>query len=270
MKLLTPMTNNAKTAKGQLDEYHGAILHLAPADLSGHNTCPASSQGCRAACLNTAGRGGMFKRGENTNAIQEARIRKTVLFFEHRELFMSQLIDDIGLLIEQAHKHNKRPVVRLNGTSDIAWESVLIDGFLNLFEYFPTVQFYDYTKMPMRLVTNRWDNYHLTFSQSESNHSIVAKLAKQGHNVAVVFRNELPEFYLGRPVIDGDSNGDFRFLDAAGVIVGLKAKGRAKKDESGFVVESPSFYLSQLDELQGTSDWYNVDENLKQFDEVAE
>jgi hypothetical protein len=270
MKLLTPMISNAKTAKSQLDQYHGALLHLAPANVSGYNTCPAASTGCKAACLNTAGRGGMFKRGESTNAIQQARIRKTVMFFEQRELFMSQLIDDIGLLIEQAYKQNKRPVVRLNGTSDIAWESVLIDGFANLFEYFPTVQFYDYTKLPMRVVGNRWDNYHLTFSQSESNHSIVSKLASQGHNVAVVFRAELPEFYLGRRVIDGDSNGDFRFLDERGVIVGLKAKGPAKRDESGFVVESPSHYTQLLEDTQGTVEWYNVDDIMKQFDGVVE
>lgn len=269
MKLITPMINNAKTAKSQLNEYHGAILHLAPAELSGYNTCAGSSKGCRAACLNLAGRGGMFRVGETTNTIQQARIRKTRLLFESQELFMKQLIDDIGLLIFQARKQNKQPVVRLNGTSDIPFESILIDGFCNIFEYFPMVQFYDYTKLPMRAVGNRWDNYQLTFSKHESNQSIVNRLLNNTNvNIAVVFSDELPEYYLGRRVIDGDTNGDFRFLDDTGVIVGLKAKGPAKRDQSGFVVSSPSAYSELLNEANGNIDWYAIDEQLKQFDEV--
>jgi hypothetical protein len=267
MKLLTPMINNAKTAKGNLDNYHGAILHLAPAELSGYNTCAGSSKGCRAACLNTAGRGGMFKKGERTNAIQEARKRKTRLLFENQAEFMSQLVDDIGLLVCQAEKLGKRAVVRLNGTSDIPWESIKIDGFANIFEYFPLVQFYDYTKLPMRAVGNRWENYQLTFSKHEANDSVVSKLIKNSSvNIAVVFSRELPEYYLGRKVIDGDTNGDFRFLDDSNVIVGLKAKGPAKRDDSGFVVTSPSVLLKQAGELNGTMDYFEIDNQLKVFD----
>ena len=38
------------------------------------------------------------------------------------------------------------------------------------------------------------------------------------------------------PVINGDKT-DMRFKDPVGVIVGLKAKGKARKDTSGFVID---------------------------------
>jgi hypothetical protein len=226
MKLLT--IGNAKTVKGEARGYLTFILHLAPARLSGYNVCPGASAGCIAGCLNTAGRGGMFKRGENTNAIQEARIRRTRFFFEDREAFMRALVSDVRKGIKQAERKGLIPVFRLNGTSDIRWESVEVDGFRNIMEAFPTIQWYDYTKL-----TNRRhlpSNYHLTFSRSETN------VIPDGMNVAVVFQS-LPETFAGRPVINGDDT-DLRFLDPTGVIVGLKAKGRAKKDTSGFVVRT--------------------------------
>lgn len=268
MQLLTPMINNAKTAKSNLNEYHGAILHLAPAMVSGYNTCKGSSKGRRAACLNLAGRGGMFRKGETTNSIQQARIRKTRLLFENQPEFLRQLIDDIGLLVYQANKAGKQAVVRLNGTSDVEWESILIDGFCNIFEYWPTVQFYDYTKLPLRIRTcQQWSNYHLTFSKSESNDAIVNRIiSSSGANVAVVFSHELPEYYLGRKVIDGDSNGDFRFLDAPNSIVGLKAKGPARKDSSGFVVTSPSQLIEYARQANGTTDYYYWDNLLRMFE----
>ena len=226
MKLLS--TGNPKLMKGEKQGYLSFVLHLAPSKLSGYNTCPMASNGCAAACLNTAGRGGMFRKGETTNAIQNARIRKTVQFFENRDTFMGELVKDITLAIKQAAKKNMTPVFRLNGTSDIRWETVAVDGNRNVMEMFPTVQFYDYTKL-----ANRRDlpsNYHLTFSRSESNeHTIPADM-----NVAVVF-DVLPDTFLGRPVVNGDDT-DLRFLDPQGVVVGLKAKGKAKKDPSGFTV----------------------------------
>ena len=226
LKLLS--TGNPKLMKGEKQGYLSFVLHLAPSILSRFNTCPMASNGCAAACLNTAGRGGMFKRGENTNAIQEARIRKTRQFFNDRETFMAQLVKDITLAIKQADRKGMIPVFRLNGTSDIRWENVQAGDFDNVMEMFPNVQFYDYTKLPNRRNIPR--NYHLTFSRSESNeHLIPADL-----NVAVVF-NKLPDTYLGRPVVNGDDT-DLRFLDKQGVVVGLKAKGKAKKDNSGFTV----------------------------------
>jgi hypothetical protein len=221
--------------------YNTYILHLAPADLSGYETCPKRTAGCTAACLNTAGRGGMFKKGENTNAIQKARIRKTKQFFENRNQFMADLVKDIELAIKQSAKKDLVPVFRLNGTSDLAFEKyeVVRNGVLyrNIFAAFPETQFYDYTKMLNRKV-NEIANYQLTFSAADGNDIDVAKAIVQGYNVAVVFGIKktlpMPEQYLGLPVFNGDES-DLRFLDPKGVVVGLYAKGKAKKDETGFV-----------------------------------
>jgi hypothetical protein len=227
-KLLS--TANPKTLKGEGLGYVTYILHLAPYNLSGHNVCAKATQGCIAGCLNTAGRGGMFKRGENTNMIQQARIRKTQYFFHSRQDFMLDLKHDIERAIKQATKNNKTPVFRLNGTSDLAWEKYDMIPGQNVFELFPHVQFYDYTKIFGRKVAGI-HNYHLTFSRAENNQKDVEKAIEAGMNVAVVY-DRVPEgSYSG-------DNDDLRFLDPRGVIVALKAKGRAKKDTSGFVLKT--------------------------------
>lgn len=232
-KLLS--TANPKIQKGTKLGYLSFILHLAPADLSGHNTCPKATAGCKAACLNTAGRGGMFRKGENTNMIQQARIRKTKYFYEDRAGFMLDLAYDIQKGIKMAEKLGLKPVFRLNGTSDISWEKYEVPVFCtkNIFELFPNVQFYDYTKVLGRKVADI-PNYFLIFSKADGNDSDVARAMQQGMNVAAVF-DTVPESYKGRTVINADET-DLRFLDPKGVIAGLKAKGRAKKDYSGFVI----------------------------------
>lgn len=229
--------SNPKVGKGEKKGYLTSILHLAPHTLSGYQVCPMAD-GCQIPCLNLAGRGGMFKKGESTNKIQIARIRKTKQFFENRDWFMSRLAKEIQNGIKHAAKLNLIPVFRLNGTSDLPWEKfrVTVNGteYRNIMEAFPTIQFYDYTKIQGRKVPN---NYHLTFSRSANNELNVIKAIAAGANVAVVFDNKkpMPESFLGRPVINGDET-DLRFLDAKNVIVALKAKGPAKKDNSGFVV----------------------------------
>jgi len=223
-KLLS--TANPKIQKGTKLGYLSFILHLAPSDLSGKNTCPKATAGCKAACLNTAGRGGMFRKGETTNIIQQARIRKTVQYFFDREQFMTDLEADINKGIKMAEKLGLTPVFRLNGTSDLAVEK------WGIIEKFPTVQFYDYTKVLGRKVAHL-SNYHLTFSAADGNDADVAEAIKQGMNIAMVF-DKLPETYMGREVINADET-DLRFLDKKGVIAGLKAKGKAKKDTTGFV-----------------------------------
>ena len=246
MKLLS--TGNPKILKGIKQGYNTYILHLAPADLSGFNTCPKATAGCKAACLNTAGRGGMFKKGESTNMIQEARIRKTAFFFEERAGFMEWLVADIKLAIKQSAKKGLIPVFRLNGTSDLSWEKyeVIRDGKLyrNIFTAFPDVQFYDYTKVLGRKVADI-KNYHLTFSAADGNDNDVVKAIQQNYNVATVFGIKktlpMPKTYNGLPVFNGDES-DLRFLDPKGVVVGLYAKGKAKKDTSGFV-KYPTFML---------------------------
>jgi hypothetical protein len=239
MKLLS--TGNPKVLKGLVQGYNTYILHLAPANLSGYETCAKRTTGCTAACLNLAGRGGMFKKGETTNVIQQARIRKTKMFFENRVDFMATLVKDIELGIKQSARLNLIPVFRLNGTSDLAFEKyeVVRNGqlFRNIFTAFPEVTFYDYTKVLGRKVANI-DNYSLTFSAADGNDIDVMKAIAQGYNVATVFglkkTEPMPETYMGLPVFNGDES-DLRFLDPKGVIVGLYAKGKAKKDTTGFV-----------------------------------
>lgn len=239
MKLLS--TGNPKVLKGQAQGYNTYILHLAPANVSGYETCPKRTAGCTAACLNTAGRGGMFKRGESTNVIQEARKRKTRMFFEERTGFMEWLVADIELAIKQSKRIGLIPVFRLNGTSDLSFEKyeVVRNGqlFRNVFAAFPEVQFYDYTKVLGRKVKDI-PNYHLTFSAADGNDMDVIRAMNEGLNVAVVFgvkkTDALPTEYVGREVFNGDES-DLRFLDPKGVVVGLYAKGKAKKDTSGFV-----------------------------------
>ena len=114
MKLFT--TGNPKLMKGEKKGYLSFVLHLAPADLSGKNTCPKATEGCKQACLNTAGRGGIFKKGETTNVIQQARIRKTKMFFENREQFLADLESDIRAGIKQAQKQGLTQVIYLTIT----------------------------------------------------------------------------------------------------------------------------------------------------------
>jgi hypothetical protein len=194
--------------------------------------------------LNTAGRGGMFKKGETTNMIQKARIRKTKMFFEQRQDFMLALKKDIELGIKQSKKLGLIPVFRLNGTSDLAWEKYDMIPGQNVFECFPDIQFYDYTKILGRKVKGI-ANYHLTFSAADGNDADVYRAIAEGYNVATVFgmkkTEPMPETYSGRTVFNGDDS-DLRFLDPKNVVVGLYAKGKAKKDTSGFV-KYPTFLM---------------------------
>ena len=220
LKLLT--TRNYKTLKGESLGYLTGILHLAPAMLSGHNVCPRSTPGCRAACLNTAGHG-VF------NNTQTARINRTKMMFQDREKFDSLIRWDIEALVREAYRKDLKPVVRLNGTSDMPALA------LKFAREYPSVQFYDYTKIFETLLRKDIpENYDLTFSRSEANDDEVRKAIDLGFNVAVVFSTPLPDTWWKIPVIQGDDH-DLRFLDPPGVIVGLSAKGRGKKDMTSFV-----------------------------------
>lgn len=248
-KLLT--VQNAKTSKGESLGYLTGILYLAPHNEAYNhgvidrkvNLCPNASEGCAKACLFTAGRG-------KFNNVLQGRLRKTKLFIEDRELFMSQLIHDVSSLIRKAKRENLIPVVRLNGTSDIPFESLKLNG-KSIMDIFPELVWYDYTKSVKRMTKQKLpSNYHLTFSKSETNYDETIQVLESGGNVAVVFNtkkgNGLPESYLGYKVIDGDTH-DLRFLDDKNVIIGLRAKGDAKKDTSRFVVHE-SDATSKVDE----------------------
>lgn len=232
--LLTQGKSNTKIAKTAF-RVESAILHLAPVSLGGRkNVCAHASPQCAASCLNTAGRGIM-------NSVQQARINRTQLLFDSRPVFLSMLVTEIGKLRKKAIKNGRLCVVRLNGTSDIMWERMPVEGFANIFERFSDVQFYDYTKVPTKHRRNLPANYHLTFSLSENNETVALEALESGVNVAVVFDGEtLPATYFGRPVING-SDSDLRYEDPAGVVVGLCAKGKARKvagTPDGFVRSS--------------------------------
>ena len=247
---LLGVDTNPKTVKGQKKGFMTAIMYLAPWKLAGINLCPmAHIADCGHGCLNTAGRGGMAKADADVvevepghvvkmNQVQKARIARTRFYAEDREGFMNQLAAEISAFLKKAERANLTPTVRLNGTSDIAWEKIPVHGAKNIFELFPNVQFYDYTKIPNR--RNLPPNYHLTYSFSgvDAFQPYVKKAidTMPGVNLAVVFRKELPTHYMGRQVVSGDET-DLRFLDPKGVIVGLKAKGKARKDTSGFVID---------------------------------
>lgn len=230
-KRLLAIDGNAKTVKGRAAGFMTAILYLTPASGSGENVCPmAAIAACDEPCLNTAGRGAM-------GSVQLARLRKTLFYIQYREEFMAQIKKEIAAAVTKIRGKGFTPLVRLNGTSDIKFEK------FGIMEQFPDVQFYDYTKIANR--RNIPANYDLTYSYSgvKAFQPFVKKAIENGMRIATVFRNRAVvekmlannEKFLGMSVVDGD-NTDIRHIDPQGVIVALYAKGKAKNDQSGFVV----------------------------------
>jgi hypothetical protein len=214
------------------DEYFSRILYLAPDDLAdGKRTvCPyAKVAKCSNPCLNTSGMG-------KFSNVQQARIRKTLMFLNETEKFFDLLIKDIDKFVKECDKLGKKPALRLNGTSDIQWETIEVEDFKNIFEMYPDIQFYDYTKIPTRRIDNI-PNYHLTWSYSQANDKYASLFEKVPYNKAVVFFDALPSMFKGLKVIDGDKH-DMRFLDKTNSVVGLLAKGKAKQDDTGFVIKA--------------------------------
>lgn len=234
---LLGLDTNAKTIKGEKYGIKTAILYLMPANGSGVQLCPmAATAQCEKACLFTAGRGAMSN-------VMLSRLRKTLFFNQYRELFMLQLVKEIAALRTKAKRNGFKLVVRPNGTSDIRWENIPVNGAENIMALFPDIQFYDYTKLANR--KNVPANYDLTFSYSgvPAYQSQVAKAIASRERIAVVFRNRAivdtmlanGESFMGLPIVDGDDS-DIRHLDPKGAIVALYAKGKARNDQSGFVV----------------------------------
>lgn len=231
--------NNAKTIKSHAKGYDTFIMYMSPFtdNSKGINLCSHASAGCADACLFNSG----FAFLDN---VQKGRRNKTEYFLADRKAFLEQLDNEIAMLQKRYTKKKNELVIRLNGTSDVVFEKFKIRDDKNIFELYPDIQFYDYTKNYTRFRKVMPKNYHLTFSRSEENGAKVEEVLKLGGNVAVVF-DELPDTYLGYTVVNGDLD-DLRFKDGKNVVVGLKykkatTKGASDKNdaaiESGFVVQ---------------------------------
>lgn len=259
MTKLLNIDANPKTVKGQKKGYMTAVLYLAPFKSAGLNVCPmAELAGCAAACLNTSGRGGIAKgtyapHGVELpdNAIQRARIRRTRHYAEDRDGFMRQLTSEIAAFVRRARRKGLTPAVRLNGTSDIQFETIRYsvgeERPQTIFERFEDVQFYDYTKIAKRFARRLPPNYHLSLSFSDASirYRDMCLDAAERFNAPLVYvaRNETVKKQMigayslcSRPVVDGDQT-DLRFTDPAGAVVVLRAKGAARKDQTGFVLD---------------------------------
>lgn len=241
---LGSINSSAKIKKnGKVSNNYTYVLYMLPHSASGYNVCPMATTECIKGCLNTSGR--VIMDIKSTNAILSARLRKTQLFFEQRDFFMRWLVAELKSAQTKAAKDGYDFSVRLNGTSDLNWNAYKLDG-KTVFELFPNVQFYDYTKVPSRF-NNMPDNYHLTFSYTGYNWSDCKNVLDAGNNVAVIFNLKkgvaLPTMFQGYKVIDGDLT-DYRPNDGAGVIVGLRWKKIADKEvneeirNSNFVVQT--------------------------------
>ena len=223
---------------GEVSKQHTYGLYLAPHNLSGYNTCPNATKECIKGCLHTSGRTGIEIHSGGCR-IQNARIGKTRLFYEQQEFFMQWLVADIRNKSKLASKKGFGFSVRLNCTSDIDWANVRLNG-LNIFETFPEIIFYDYTKNVKKFI-NKPDNYHLTYSYTGRNWNECKAVLAQGHNVAMVFNvrkeSDIPAMYKGYKVINGDIT-DYRIDDAKGIIVGLKWKRIANREAEQYVLNS--------------------------------
>lgn len=229
---------SAKLKKNKKVNHYTYCMYLAPAKSSGYNVCPYSTPECRLGCLATSGRAAMnILAGETM--IQDARIKRTRLLKEHTHFFMQWMIAEMNNARKKAAKNGYSFSVRLNGTADIDWAKVFIDG-KNIFALFPDIIFYDYTKNPNKFY-DLPDNYHLTFSYTGRNSRVCKALLEKNHNVAVVFnikdKHPLPETFGGYKVVDGDVT-DFRPKDIEGVIIGLRWKRIANKENEKQILQS--------------------------------
>lgn len=235
-KLLS-VEKDAKTRKNSKIGILTGILYLAPANLSGSELCSSRTKGCTAACLWTSGHGAYSN-------VKTARLRKTYVFLNEQEMFMDRISMDVDLLVEEAKDRDMRPAMRLNGTSDIAWETIPVGDHEHIFAAHPNVEAYDYTKVLARLPAIAGiPNYSVVFSRGESKKSQLDsdKALEMGVPITVVF-DELPMVYKGMKVVNGDTDdwrpADILMADGRPTVIGLIAKGKARYDDSGFVVRT--------------------------------
>lgn len=230
MKLLSRDNNTKliKTAKGSKVPVVLAGLSMMPTLA----LCPNSKKAkCLELCLVDSGFSEVF------DSVNIARQKKTDYFMQDRDGFLQQLKRELTNLDKYAKKHNKKAIVRLNVLSDIPWERY------NIPQQFPNIKFYDYTKRSNRL-GRMPENYGLMFSWSGASdyQQEVNNALKTDTPITVVFSKQLPEYYLGRKVYNGDLS-DLDNLDQKNMVIGLLLKGNKNKRDfelngSDFVVDS--------------------------------
>jgi hypothetical protein len=196
-------------------------LYLAPAKTSGYEVCPGRTAECAEVCLNESGMNTMV-RNDKGDMINDSRITKTRLFFEHRDFFMKWMIAEIKSAQCKAIRMTYAFSIRINNTSDISPEEFQLNG-VNILQMFSEVQFYDYTKVASRIeLMKKYPNYDITYSYTGYNLTECQKMLLNKIRVAVVFKL-VPENFMGYKVIDGDKY-DMRYKDDEAVIIGLKYK----------------------------------------------
>jgi hypothetical protein len=231
-------TASTKTIKGEKLGYLTAILYLTPDD----TLCPlARLAGCMEGCLYSAGRGAF-------NSVQKARKAKTDFWYSDQRSFLLSLCADIWRLKYYARNKDLKLLIRLNGTSDILWENYKILHDQTIFQMFSDEIFYDYTKHPSRNLEGKtYGNYDLTYSFSSITPKPISIKGLSNPNnarAAVVFqkKEDIPLTFRSWQVVDGDDT-DIRHIEPKNVVVALYAKGKAKKDQSGFVQIKGVHYL---------------------------
>ena len=227
----------ASSAKTNLSLKKGTMtycVYLAPSTMAGTingkqiDVCP-NAKWCKDFCLNGSGRnrGDILLHAEKKQEshINRARIKKTRFFYEDRETYMQVLVHEIKRAKRRADRMGYEFSVRLNGTSDISPEEMIVKGEVrdyNILEIFPEIMKYDYTKSYSRMfLQEKYSNYNLTYSFNGHNKTACRKVLEKGWNVAVVFYGEkLPKTFAGYKVIDGNES-DMRYKDEKGCVVGL-------------------------------------------------
>jgi len=221
-QILSDGSTNSKTAKNNRETL---ILYMSPStqNSKGRNLCPKASAGCLAACLYTAGRGAFSN-------VQAARMKRTEMFLNETDLFYESIADEIN----RKAKRVDELAVRLNGTSD----TKVVDVLVSRHTIAKNVVFYDYTKVLPRagsFILQSGHMYKVAFSRSEENEHEAIQVLSNGGIVAAVF-DKLPDTWYNYPVVDGDERDDLMLDLFPGTVLGLKAKGKAKSDRTGFVI----------------------------------
>jgi len=230
--LLSKGEINHKMRKNIKLGYYTSSLNLAHSDLSGYNVCPIANKltenennpnksNCSSCCVGYNGFASIH------SSVIESRINKTISYFKDRQVFLLRLAIEVNNAIKLAKKKGLKPTFRLNAYSDIRFENDIIQDNKNIFELFPDVTFYDYSKLVNRNVPN---NYQLTYSHNNADFKDTSIALKNGMNVAIVFE-KLPKMIkiegIEYIVINGDET-DLRIdekINGKSVVVGLKFKG---------------------------------------------